>query len=506
MNRRLLVSSKSILAALVVLYLIIGSLYAFMTPIWQAPDEPAHYNYIAHIADYGRLPVLRDGDFPARYLDEIKSRGFPADMPVEAIRYESWQPPLYYLFSTPIYLVMRSAPLSDQVRALRMFSLFLGIILLWLAYRLVQEVFPRQPSLPLAAVAFLISVPMHMAMLAAINNDGLTEIVLTAVLLAVTLLIKHGPSAKRLVTLGLLMGLCLMTKNTAAISLPIAALGIWIATHRVSKSPSARQLLLNLGLAIGPALLVSFAWYLRNALIYGFSDPLIWKRHGEVVAGQLTTAQYLRWHDWAQWLGDLIQTTFHSFWGQFGWMAVPMDQRVYLPLGAISAMAVLGALVAAFRLWRIRRTGQWGKSPVTMEQMQMLTPLALSLALTVGLFLWYNRQFVQFQGRYLFPAIAPLGLAFVIGLDEILKQRHAKLVATMFGLGAWTFLGVGLDAGAIDKISLAWMVIGCLGFVGKRFVSERHNIWLITAIYAGLLLLSAAAPFVYISPFLAQTS
>ncbi|HYY88808.1 MAG TPA: hypothetical protein VFA49_08430, partial [Chloroflexota bacterium] len=36
--------------------------YVRLTPIWQNPDEPAHYNYVAFIADTGGLPELRAGD------------------------------------------------------------------------------------------------------------------------------------------------------------------------------------------------------------------------------------------------------------------------------------------------------------------------------------------------------------------------------------------------------------------------------------------------------------
>ena len=41
------------LAAILVAYLVSAVLYAWNTPAWQAPDEPAHYNYIAHIAEQG---------------------------------------------------------------------------------------------------------------------------------------------------------------------------------------------------------------------------------------------------------------------------------------------------------------------------------------------------------------------------------------------------------------------------------------------------------------------
>ena len=49
----------------VVLYLALATAYAVYTPAWQAPDEPAHYNYVRYLAEEHRFPVLKAGDFPA---------------------------------------------------------------------------------------------------------------------------------------------------------------------------------------------------------------------------------------------------------------------------------------------------------------------------------------------------------------------------------------------------------------------------------------------------------
>ena len=43
---------------ILLVYLAIGVLYAVNTPAWQAPDEPAHYNYIKHLAEHRSLPCL----------------------------------------------------------------------------------------------------------------------------------------------------------------------------------------------------------------------------------------------------------------------------------------------------------------------------------------------------------------------------------------------------------------------------------------------------------------
>ena len=63
------------LALILLVYLPLAALYAIRTPAWQAPDEPAHYNYVAQLAD-GRLPVLEAGDWQQDALDALRATGF----------------------------------------------------------------------------------------------------------------------------------------------------------------------------------------------------------------------------------------------------------------------------------------------------------------------------------------------------------------------------------------------------------------------------------------------
>ena len=53
--------------------------------------------------------------------------------------------------------------------------------------------------------------------------------------------------------------------------------------------------------------------------------------------------------------------------------------------------------------------------------------LAVWVVLTVGGYLYYNVTFVQHQGRYLFPALIPIGLAFAIGWWYILEKMKQLL-------------------------------------------------------------------------------
>ncbi len=121
---------------------------------------------------------------------------------------------------------------------------------------------------------------------------------------------------------------------------------------------------------------------------------------------------------WAVWLQHFFTTTYQSFWGQFGWMAVPMPDREYLMLGALSVIALIGWV-----WWLIARSR---KQAARQSQYGGLL-LTLLFVLTVGGYLYYNLTFVQHQGRYLFPALIPIGLAFSIGWWQILDQIKAWL-------------------------------------------------------------------------------
>ena len=97
----------SIIALIVVLYLITAWAYANRTPDWQVPDEPAHYNYSRQIVENGGLPVIEHGDWNQEYLVLLTSSGFAPETldRIETVQYEDHQPPLYYLLQAGVYSI-----------------------------------------------------------------------------------------------------------------------------------------------------------------------------------------------------------------------------------------------------------------------------------------------------------------------------------------------------------------------------------------------------------------
>jgi len=413
----------------------LGLAYAVRTPTWQNPDEPAHFNYVRHIGEGDGLPVLREGDYNQAYLSELTSAKFPPDMPVDSLRYESHQPPLYYALASPLYAVFSGAGERTQVLALRAFSVFLGVLLLVAAFALTRALFPRSGLLALAVPGFIALLPQHAAMSAAVNNDTLGELLVTVVLLLLVLALRRRPemvpswraaASPAVFLLGVTLALVLLTKTTAyavfgAVGVAYGWRWLW---HRRAGGQLARELALLMLITV----LLSGWWFGRNMATYGATDPAGLERHDQVVAEQPRTGDF----DAAA-AKRFVRVGFKSFWAQLGWMAVPADDRLYPLLGLVTGGAALGLVLAG--------VGSRRAAPdfaLTKEQWAGLSLLAVTLVLVFLEWFGYNLRYIQTQGRYLFPAIAPIGVFFALGMRRLLgwPSRVPLFVALYAGLFA----------------------------------------------------------------------
>jgi 4-amino-4-deoxy-L-arabinose transferase-like glycosyltransferase len=477
---------------ILIAYLAVGILYAVQTPPWQAPDEPAHYNYIKYLAENQRFPTLQLGDYPHDYLEEIKSKQFPPEMSIEPLRYEFHQPPLYYILAALLYKIFVGSLLP-----LRLLSVLLGGCLIWVAYRVVKEIFPEDEPLALGTAAFVAFVPMHVAMTAAVNNDTLAELILAAVLWMLVRYLRAYPlgliEVKRLIELGVLMGLGLLTKMTTLVAVPLALIAVLVREgwlERGQTSSFARRFLLPVSCLLLPAFLLALPWFVRNASVYGDLDIWGLQRHDAIVVGQPRTEEWLARLGAAGFVKGFILTTFRSFWAQFGWMGILVDQRIYLILALACGAVGLGLVLFVIRNIR----GQ----TLSPFQRMALGLLALSTFFTLLSYLWYNLKFVQHQGRYLFPALIPIGLGFALGLREILARNNARAVAFLFLVGVLILAAKGLVTGDFNKLSILLLGGAAVAFGIKALLPEKCDEWVFTLPYLGLLGLDLICLFKFI--------
>ncbi len=548
-------ATRIALRAIVIVYIVLGAMYAVGTPPWQAPDEPAHYNYARYVAIYGTLPELRQGDYPAAYLEEIKARRFAPDLSVEPIRYESHQPPLYYILAAATYRVAVALDLPELV-VLRAFSVFLGAMTLLVAFRLVQALHPRggdvDPVLALGAAAFAATLPMHVAMTAAVNNDALSGLLLTVIAWRLVTMTDGDWTPRRALCLGALLGLAFLTKMQSNVAFALAGTAlVWDLGYTQQWRPLGgwRRVTGLAAIMFGTVLLMSLPWLLRNADLYGPGDLLGLARHDLVVEGQLTTSAFIAEHGWVALVTSFLRTTFQSFWGIFGWMGVPMQPRVYQALAGLTLLAGYGVGLYAWRAlhergcgFRVAGSGPDGlqvtgcrlqategasthvcnrvarnAQPVTRNASALNGPepgtrnpepvarglvlLAIWVAGTAGGYLWWNLSYLQHQGRYLFPAIVPLGLATTVGLREVYRRPPRYLLPAL-GLGVLALLIAGLAQGDVAWFAVALVALAIIAIGAANRLEARWPGSAIAVTYASLAALTLLALPTYVIPYL----
>ena len=408
-----------LLGVIAVLYLGAAALYAVNTPPWQAPDEPAHYNYVRQIVEEDCCPVNAAGDWDSAHLETLKSEGFPEGADLSAIQYEDHQPPLYYLLAAPVYRAT-----GGSLVALRLLSVVFGLGVVLAAYYTVLRLLPERPVLALGAALVAAFVPQHVAIMASVNNDSLAEMLMGIIfVVAITYLrnpskrnkdgtvtpfdVSHLPHAA---ALGGLVGAAYLTKMTIYLPATLVVAAAILLRWLVEKAPLRWLVLEGLWAALMAAGLGSI-WWARNVILYGWPDLFGQIAHLSVVQGQLRTADYIASVGTSAYVQSALKTTYQSFWGQFGWMGVPMPPREYIAIGAFLLIALAGfvLLVTAYR----RRLA------LNVYQRAGIGVMVLGALATLAGYVYYNVTFVQFQGRYLFPLLIPFALFVVLGLTGV---------------------------------------------------------------------------------------
>lgn len=515
---------------ILVVYAVLAINLARSTPPWQAPDEPAHYNYIADIATNLQLPVLRMGDYNQALLAWLHTTKFRVAALVAQVRYESYQPPLYYLLAAPVYW------LSDgDLLALRLLNTVIGAGIILLIYRCLELVFPGKPLITVSATAFVAFLPMHLAVTATVNNDSLAELLVVASLLCLLQWMRPyfypdesvSPvvAQRQLLVLGILLGLGLLTKIYAYALLPFSLVVMLMVYWRRDHEATPFQAIRSIFWVGVPAVLCGLPLWVRNWWLYGPGDILGTRWHDQVVVGQPRTIDWINQYGWDNYLERALSFTFRSFWGVFGWLNVFMDERIYTALLLFSGVIFLGVLWALVRLIT-------GGPEMDMDDYQLwvLACFASLLLVVLASYIWYNLKFVQHQGRYLFWGSLPLSTYIALGWREVLRPVQGWTTAVLAGVLALSFAIIGYGTGNMQEwtivLTAGWacflLIQPCFMLVAQSATGApspgwRWPTWVVRlaealclvawALPFGLLvLLDVLIPLLYLIPYLATWS
>jgi len=431
------------LAAIIIAYVLLGTLYSVITPIFEASDELWHYPMVETIARNNFALPLQDARVQTLW------------------RQEGSQPPLYYLIAaaltagidtSDLETVRRINPHADigvirpdgnanmivhraeleafpyrgtalAVHIARLFSVALGLGTVIVTYCLARELFPNQPTVIVGATALNAFIPMFVFISGSVNNDNASNLLgnLLTLLIVRLIKLKTPPRISTYIVLGIVTGLGLLAKLNIGFLIPVIGLALVIVSI---KQRSLHPLIVG-GLISG-ALTVAIAgwWYVRNFQLYG--DPTGLNVFLEIVGRRAIPANI------AQLWSERFSFT-QAFWGFFGGVNIAYPREIYLVFDIIGLIGFISILIFLLvtvirRRWSLDR---WLPAFVTL----------VWIVVTFISYLRWTTETPASQGRLIFGALSSICVWLAVGLTWWLPKRLRPIV--MSAVGVW-FFGVAL--------------------------------------------------------------
>ena len=380
-------SSISWLIVILSVHAVLAAVYWHYTPYEAPPDEKPHGHYVQVLAEKHRLPHFT---------------GYEGD------GYEAHQPPLYYAMGIPFLLAGRAIGMEQPAEMVRLLSLLLGGLSVIMVYFAVLTAFSGDRAMALMCSAFVALLPTHSMVSSSVSNEILVEVLFgLAFLLAADILI-NGSSWRKTVMLGLVVGAGLLTNAACLILFGVAFLTYVLVWRRGALSLRAATVHLLAVVTVG--IIIGGWWLVRNQVLYG--DPLASAKFRQVFSGLPGPHYFL---DMGMplygYLYLFVEWTFESFWGRFGHMSVRMPNWSYVVLALVTIVVDAGFLA------------QLARRKLPLDRSVAIV-YGFTLLAVVAAFVVFNTEWLQAQGRYLYPALVPISVFWVIGIGKFTRKSE----------------------------------------------------------------------------------
>jgi 4-amino-4-deoxy-L-arabinose transferase-like glycosyltransferase len=418
------------LAVIVVIFCILGAIHSVVVPLFEAPDEIWHFSFVRVLAAQRSLPVQ------------------PAEVKDMWLR-ETGQPPLYYLLAAPTIAFLDTSDFPDFVRfndahpavAARSQSEAPNVFI-----HTPHEAFPYEGAVLAVHIVRLLSVLWGAGTIVGAYLVA-REIVPTrpGLALAAASIVAFNPH---------FVYISSVVNNDACVAC-LCTLALWL-TARMGREtrflPQNRVSAFALGLVLGLALLSKVS-ALALPLLVALALWLMWWRDRDVralvmrgltifglaalVAAWWYVRNWLLYGDplaWRVWLVDIgvHHIGLAELLRQFGHVATsfwsPYDRLFPSPV-----FWALGLLVAL-------ATAGWARLIVRRDARAKVNTDGLLLAGTWFVLLFaglvrYMTTTPSAEGRLLFPGIAAFALLLALGVASVVSQRWLGATLGVAGAG-----------------------------------------------------------------------
>jgi len=420
--------------------------WAFVTPVFQVPDETSHVAYVQYFAETGLVPNIPDGDGISReeasVMDALRFNdtiGNPGELTIYSdaqqgvldqaerdrldpssgggIIETSGQPPLYYALGAVVYHASPWKGLTQRILLIRLMSALMAACTTLFVFLFLRELFAEPWTWTVGALAVAFQ-PLFGFISGGVHPDNLLFAASAALLFGLARGFKRGLTPALGAGIGAALAVGILAKLNFVALLPGALLGIALLVWRTrERRPALRGAGIAVGILVvavaGYALLNELAWdratlgggveNAANATVNATGRAPInlgeqlgytWQLYLPRLPFMLD--QFAYFPPWEVWFRGLI--------GKFGWLDTQWPTWVYQV--ALGVFAVLAAL-AGVALWRCRAAlvRHW---PELIAYGVMAGGVMASIGF-LGIRFVRDTGFGFAQTRYLFPFLVFYG-------------------------------------------------------------------------------------------------
>lgn len=385
--------------------------WSFAVPVFEGPDEPAHWQYAHYLHQNHALPIYGprfvEANSPPLYYLLIAPLATDSKLPPIGYAGDEYGPVFSLLFPPRVYQ-NASGDLGRYwpFRTARLVSVLISLFTIWFCAQAGTEASgSRWTGLFVGGlVAFW---PMFTFRGMNVSDDALVTALSALALYLIVRLIRRGFTWGIGIFAAVAVAGAFLSKINAII-LPVPLLLALIS----GKAPW-RVKLIRAGVLGAVILAVVAPWLIRNHYLYG--DVLAQRAMLTAVGGSIHRnslgSGYFRVYF------PLALTT--SFIGTFGWMSLR------LPIWGYLAYAI--SLLSAGACWL---GGVWQRR----IDFRLSGILSSVIVLNLMVVVYINLTFTQAQGRYMLPALPAIALLLGLGMQSLPTWSKFRTTLTLGGL------------------------------------------------------------------------
>lgn len=421
--------------------------WIILIPVWQYPDEQAHFAQIQYIAEKGGIPKgNRDFDtsyevslsekllnterdeignnkftynpnFKLNYSDDIFGPGerelisLNKTERVNLVKNEATlNPPLYYDLASLVYKAFYSSSLISRVYSIRILSALIFIFLIIVSYKIGEIVSKKNPIFSITLAALIAFMPMLIFSSTGVLPDTLTNLLFSVFLLLCLMLINPGNLVLKLLFTLFVIIIGALTRQQFLISVFIFPASILIR-FILQKKERKKILLLTITFLVSIYL---FSFFIEPlSFIRRFDYPESSQKIENNPLENLNYIDHLKWS-----MERIYKEIFPWFWGVYKWLSLTLPLTVYRIIKIIIFMSVIGVVI---KLYEVFKAKSFKKEKELLFLLLAVFIYCLALITFDYQFRKNNGYTFGLQGRYFFPVITALMTIFLEGFLRILN-------------------------------------------------------------------------------------